>query len=269
MNDFLQRYGEWALVAGAADGIGAAFSESLARKGMNLIMVDRNDDLMADLAMKLESTYGIKVTRHCQNLSEQDAWKNCMSAILPYDCRLLVYVPAYSPVRPFLQNTEADLDLFLDLNCRTLVLLVHAFATNIRNEKPGGILLISSLAGLIGPKFSATYAGTKAFSIILAESLNAEFKEKDIDVTVCCAGITDTPTYWSSFPDNNAGSTGIMKSMDVATIALKHLGKKAICIPGWKDRLIFFFLTRLLPRKMAVRLVNRSMVKMYGGRMNK
>lgn len=265
MNDFLVRYGGWALVAGAADGIGAAFSEALAQQGMNLVMVDNKAELMAALAEKLQRAYNIKTVQLCQELSEKMAWMNCMNAILPYDCRLLIYVPAFSRVAPFLQTDEAGLDLFLDLNCRTPLHLVHAFAKNIGREKSGGIVLLSSLAGLIGPALSAVYAGTKAFNILLAESLNAEFKGSAIDVTVCCAGITDTPTYWSSMPDKTAGTPGIMQPAEVARYALKSLGKRAICIPGWKNRLIFFFLVRMLPRKVAANLVSKAMVKMYPG----
>ena len=59
MNDFLRRYGEWALVAGAADGIGAAFSETLAGRGMNLVMSDNNVDLLNEFSSRIEKTYKI------------------------------------------------------------------------------------------------------------------------------------------------------------------------------------------------------------------
>ncbi|MDZ7605866.1 MAG: SDR family NAD(P)-dependent oxidoreductase [Cyclobacteriaceae bacterium] len=36
------KYGQWACVAGAAEGLGAAFAQSLASRGMNLILVDKN-----------------------------------------------------------------------------------------------------------------------------------------------------------------------------------------------------------------------------------
>jgi uncharacterized protein len=263
MRDFPYRYGEWALIAGAAEGIGAAFSESIAVRGMNLVMVDRNGKGMDELASKLESLYKIKTVQVSQDLSERDAWKNCINAALPYDCRLLVYVPAYSPVGPFLENKETDLDIFLDLNCRTTLHLVHAFCRNIDPGKTGGILLLSSLAGLIGPPLSAVYAGTKAFNIVLAEALNSEFTDRSIDVMVCCAGMTDTPTFWSSRPVMKKGSSGILLPKDISEYALRKIGKKTICIPGLMNRLIFFFLTKILPRKFSAGIVRRSMLKIY------
>ena len=266
MNDFLQRYGEWALVAGAADGIGAAFSETLAGRGMNLVMSDNNVDLLNEFSSRIEKTYKIKTRLLHEDLSAKGAWKNCMDAIASCDCRLLVYVPSYSPVRRFLNNEERDLDLFLDLNCRTPLKLCHAFGNKMKNEKSSGIILVSSLAGLIAPVWSAVYAGTKAFSIQLAQSLNAELKEHAIDVTVCCAGITDTSTFHSSGPVMKAIGGGIMDPAEVADYAIKNLGKKAICIPGWKNRMIYFFLTRLISRNTASSLVNHAMRKIYGSR---
>ena len=53
MNDAVSRYGDWALVAGAAEGIGAAFTTALAGCGMNLILVDNKQDSMDRLADEL------------------------------------------------------------------------------------------------------------------------------------------------------------------------------------------------------------------------
>jgi hypothetical protein len=54
-----------------------------------------------------------------------------------------------------------------------------------------------------------------------------------------------------------------MKPLDVAGYALKMLGKRPVCIPGWKNRLFYYFLTRVIPRKIAGTLVSNSMLKMY------
>jgi len=45
-NDINDRYGPWCLVAGAAEGLGKAFSQALAEKGMNLILVDHQRELL-------------------------------------------------------------------------------------------------------------------------------------------------------------------------------------------------------------------------------
>jgi len=258
----LNRYGEWALVAGAAEGIGEAFIEALAKKGLNLVMVDFNTEAMHILAERMKKTYPVKIIEIGQDLSEKDAWMNSMKAIRDLDCRLLVYTPAYSKIKGFLSNSSDELDKYIDLNARTPIHFVHAFISSVKDKKPAGIILISSLAGLIGPPYSAPYAATKAFNIVLGESLYSEFREKGIDITVCCAGQTSTPTYLSSNP--SAGNwPGVMDPADVTEYALKNLGKKAICIPGWKNRVSYFLLTHLFSRKSAARIVCKSMKEIY------
>jgi uncharacterized protein len=263
MNEFIERYGEWALVAGAVEGIGAAFSEALAREGMNLIMVDKNEKALKELSSLLKKSYNITTVILVSDLSENASLKSCTDALSSTACRLLVYVPAYSHVISFNKLSEKELDLFLNLNCRTPLHLLHSFTGIIPVEKQSGIILVSSLAGLIGPPLSAVYAGTKAFNILLAESLHSEFRKKSVDVEVCCAGITSTPTYLSSKPAGKYAERNAMRPSDVADYALKKLGKNTICIPGWKNRLSFFFLLKLLPRRVAARIVARSMLKIY------
>jgi len=263
MKDFTNWQGKWALIAGAAEGIGAAFTSAVAAKKMNIIMVDIRESSMNELSANVKRIYGISTIQIVQDLSEEDAWKKCMEAVKTLDCCLLIYVPAYSAVKLFLDNTPAELDKFINLNCRTPMKMVLDFTRKVKDEKQSGIILMSSLAGLIGPQFTSPYAATKAFNIIFGEAISHEFKRYHIAVTVCCAGPVSTPSYWSSQPDHPGKHPNILDPDFVAESALKKLGRKAICLPGWKNRLIFYFLTRFLPRKIAASLVNGAMVKRY------
>ena len=260
---FLARYGEWALVAGAAEGIGEAFSMVLAEKGFNIIMVDCNAESLHHLAEKITGRFRVATLEVILDLSVNDAWIHCMKAIENRECRLMVYIPAYSKIKPFLTNSTEELDNYLDLNCRTPFHLVHSFSKSIPENKPGGIILMSSLAGLIGPPYSAAYAATKAFNIVLTESLFSEFRKTGKDITVCCAGQTSTPTYWASKPHLKGNWPGVMKPEDIAESALRNLGRKAISIPGWKNRISYFLLTRLLPRPVAAKMIGSAIRKMY------
>lgn len=265
MDDVRKAYGDWALIAGAAEGIGAAFSRLLAQNGMNLLMADNNAVALHSISTELEQKFGIKTEQLVIDLEEKDAWKVLMNGTAGKECGLLVYNAAYSKVRPFLENTPADLDRFLEVNAGTLIRLVHAFAASLRGRRPGGILLMSSLAGLIGPRYVAPYAATKAFALTLAEALFHEFAEQGIRITACCAGTTATPTYLNSVPAGSQKKPFTMNPDGVATYAMSQLGKKAICIPGWQNRLNYFFLRRVLGRSQSARIVSNYMVKLYPG----
>ena len=72
-------------------------------------------------------------------------------------------------------------------------LLVRALLPRMLARGRGGVILMSSLAGMIGAPRVATYAASKAFNRILAQALWYEVKGKNIDMLACCAGATRTP----------------------------------------------------------------------------
>jgi short-subunit dehydrogenase len=260
-----ERYGTWALVAGAAEGLGEGFCSTLAASGFNIILVDQNAKAMEFLAEKLRTDHCIETKTLHLNLAAQDAPAACLEAIQHSGCRLMIYVAGWSRVERFTRMDPSELDGFLSVNTRTLLHLVHGFSNRLTASKEkGGIILVSSLAGLIGPQFVATYSATKAFSIRLSEALSAELKEQSIDISVCCSGTASTPTYWKSKPKLDKIKPQIMESSEVAAYALSKLGKQVMCIPGWKNRLQYFFLMNMIPSWIARRLVNDAMMKMYG-----
>ncbi|MGA3012632.1 MAG: SDR family NAD(P)-dependent oxidoreductase [Bacteroidales bacterium] len=263
MNDLVLRYGDWAFIAGAAEGIGAAFSIALAEKGMNLILVDNNFPALNLLADELEKNFRISTLRIFQDLTKPDAVSACLEKSKSIDFRLVVYVPAFSPVGRFSSYTDEDIDRFLSLNNRTPIHFIHSLLKKRQKDKQYGIIMMSSLAGILGPPLSAPYAGTKAFTVVLAESLFYELKDAKVDIMACCAGPTSTPTYWSSNPGKQNKIIDVMQPSKVAVYALKMLGKRSYCIPGWKNRLFYYILTRILPRKMAGNIVSKSIKKMY------
>ena len=262
MKDFVSLYGDWALVAGAAEGIGASFSIALAGYGMNLILVDKNSPSLDMLANELEKTYRIKTIRLFLDFSKDQSNKECWDQVNNIDFRLMIYIPAYSRVGRFTSFSSLEIDQFLTLNVKTPAHLVHSFLRHRKKGEKYGIILMSSLAGILGPALVAPYASTKAYLLVLAESLFFELKQENTDITACCAGPTSTPTYWKSNPVNQSTIISPMQPDKVATYALKMLGKKPVCIPGMKNRFFYFILTRL-SRKSAGKIVSRSMLKMY------
>jgi uncharacterized protein len=261
---FLEKYGDWAVVAGAAEGLGKAWSESLAKRKMNIVMVDNQPDLLDQLAKKLEKEDQIQIIRLHLDLGKPDAYKDIIDNIQNINCRLLVYNAAYSLVKPFMKVTTAELDNFIGINTRTQIKLVHSFADYLIGKKNGGgILLMSSLAGLIGMHMVTAYAATKAFSWNLAEALHYELKPHQIDVMGCIAGATATPAYLKTNPKYGFIKPLVMKPEAVTEAALNKLGKKTLFIPGFSNRLNYFILTHLLPRKMAANIANSTMGNMY------
>jgi short-subunit dehydrogenase len=259
-DDLSIRYGSWCLVAGAAEGLGSAFSQALAKRGMNLILVDQQKDRLDLLALQLETSCRIQAKALHLDLAMEDSIEVMMAVIRETNCRLLIYNAAFSRVQKFLENDPAMLDRYVQVNMRTPIHLIHAFCHLYSEEQDQrkGILLMSSLAGSWGTQLLAPYGGTKAFNHILAESLHFELKGEGFDVMACIAGAISTPGYLSSLPHGKRKGRSVMDPDTVVEACLHSLGLRPFVIPGYKNKLIYFLMTRILPRRISVRIMNHA-----------
>ena len=258
-------YGSWCLLAGAAEGMGEAYALALAERGMDIIMVDMQDDLLQSLGDRLEKEYRISTRRICLDLAETGSAGPIVQAIKDTFCRLLVYNAAFSRIRRFMDYTQEDLNRYIEVNARMPARLVHGLvglhAGNQKQKK--GIILMASMAGLWGSGLLAPYGATKAYNIVLAEALHHELKSQGFEVMACVAGPISTPAYLDTHPRSGKIPIHVMTPQQVAEGALGSLGKRALFIPGWRNRLNYFLMTRILPRKITARLFNRATGKMY------
>jgi short-subunit dehydrogenase len=78
MPSFKEKYGPWAIIAGAAEGLGEAYSVALARRGLSLVMIDNQQEKLLELAVKLEKECNIQTTTLHLDLVEKDAVKKMM-----------------------------------------------------------------------------------------------------------------------------------------------------------------------------------------------
>ena len=72
MNDFLAKYGPWALVAGASEGLGEAFADRLAQRGLNLVLVARRNNLLRKVAERIRQAYRVEVRPVAADLADPD-----------------------------------------------------------------------------------------------------------------------------------------------------------------------------------------------------
>jgi short-subunit dehydrogenase len=255
-------YGSWACVAGAGEGLGAAFSFGLAHRRFNLILIDKDEEKLNDIQKQLQGKYKLEIQILKLDLQDRNSVDVISESLEHTDCRFMVYNAAYGPVKPFLSNTPEELDLYLNVNMKTPLHLSYRFA-HMNQKKQAGLLLISSLAGFRGTQFVIPYAASKAFLWNLAEGLYYEFKDTQLDVSVCCPGSIDTPNFRSTKPQKTFVTPKPMKPALVAEEALNKFGKKLFILPGITNKLVHFILNRILPRKIASAIHNSTMKKMY------
>jgi short-subunit dehydrogenase len=281
--DFKTKYGPYALVAGASEGLGAAYAEALAKRGLNLVLTARRKDVLETFGKVLKEKYPVNVICCPADMGDYGAAKKLIAS-LNVSIGLLVYNAAYCPVGLFDEISEEQLAQVVAVNVKGPLLLAKLLLPSMLQNHRGGIVLMSSLAGTQGSPKLAAYAASKSFNAILAEGLWQELKPQGIDVIACVAGAILTPGYRHTQQARQGGRTkqipevsataatserkvpkdsialapGTLTAAKVAETALNALGKYPIVVPGWVNKVGRFVLGRLLPRTLAIKIMSAN-----------
>jgi uncharacterized protein len=221
---FAEKYGPWALIAGASDGVGLEFARALARDGMNLILVSRSQGKLNAAAAELRA-WGSECVTVAADLSRPEGSSAAIAAAGTREVGLVITnCGADSINSKFLDADIAAWEGLAAMNVTTKLRLSHHFGQAMRARERGGIILVSSGACYGGLSGLAAYCGSKAFVLNFAEGLWAELRHHGIDVLTMVLGQTDTPSYRATLarsgqplPENWADPA------DVAATALRQL----------------------------------------------
>jgi short-subunit dehydrogenase len=242
---FRSRYGPAAIVTGAAQGIGRAFADSLAARGLSVYLLDVRAEAVAEAAREVESAYPVRARPIVVDLSRRDFLPDLLKATEGEgdlgDVGLVVCNAAIGQEGPFLSETIDDLHRAVDVNCQSTLTLAHHFGRRMTERGRGGLLLVASGTALQGSPNYSNYAATKAFNLVLGESLWYEFQEHGVDVLSFVPGPTNTPGLRKSMPGLEEGTEvgPIRLPSTTAESALAALGKHATAArqPGHSNRL--------------------------------
>jgi short-subunit dehydrogenase len=253
MTEMRSRYGPRALVAGASEGIGAAFARVLAEAGFDLVLIARREAPLEALAAELRTKFSVSIQILAMDLASPELEARFVELSERHEIGLVVYNAALSVVAPFLETSFEDKQRMVDVNVRGPLTAAHVFGKRMAERGRGGIVLLSSLTAFWGSPWVATYGATKAFNLSLGEALAHELAEHGVDVVVSCAGATRTPGFVNLVAGRDAPSS--MEPEAVARETLRALPRRSSFVPGAANRWAQLLLTRLLPRKTAIRIM--------------
>jgi len=268
---FAAKYGPWALVAGASDGVGAAFAEGLAERGVNVVLVARRQALLDEVATGIAARTAVETRVLAVDLAERDASSMVAAATDDLDIGFLAYCAGADPnFEPFLANPITTAEAMVHRNCTVPMQLCHHFAPAMVRRGSGGIVLFGSGAGLAGGPNMVAYGATKAFDMVFAEALWSELHDKGVDVLGLILGKTDTPAL-----RRLEHSRGVLSSEDqtppdaagvdqVISEAFENLSNGPTLMVGDMMRAAWQMLASLT-RNEAVKLVTQAQAAVMGG----
>ena len=256
-----ERYGPWAVVTGASDGIGREFARRLAEAGVDLVLVSRRAQVLAELARDLAASHAIDTLVVAADLAEAAGIDDVIAKTQALDVGLLVAAAGYGTSGTFIEATLADELQMIDVNCRAVAALSHHFGRRFAEQGRGGLLLMSSLLAFQGVPRAANYAATKAYVQSLAEGLSIELGPRGVDVVASAPG----PIH-SGFASRAKMKLGVGQTpASVAAETLRALGRRTTVRPGWLSKLLEASLM-FLPRWGRVRVMAAVMAGMTRNR---
>ena len=261
---FHEQYGPWAIITGAASGLGKEFTQQFAARKLNILAVDIQQGALQEQVAHLREQYGVEARGLVVDLAGPDVLANIAQETANIEVGLVANVAALSHVGPFLDTPLAILQRQIAVNCLAPLTLAYHFGQLMRARHRGGLLFVSSSSAYQGTALVAHYAATKAYNLILAEGIWDELRAAGVDVLGFAPGATNTPGFHSADPQYK--SVGIMPYMEPESTvaeALAALGKKPSRVAGRSNRFAAFLTSRLMSRKQAITLFGVNMRKLY------
>ncbi len=234
---FADRYGPWAVIAGASEGTGRSLARKLAVRGVNCILVARRRAPLEVLAAEIEAQYGVDCLVASVDLSADDALDRIAAAVGSLEVGLYVSNAGADPYGS--RFLDQDIGAWIGQvkrNVLTVMRCCHYFGGSMRQRGRGGILLVGSGACYGGASCMAVYSGSKAFDLCFGEGLWAELKPYGVDVLNLILGRTDTPAFRQALAAKGLPvPAGLASPDDVAEVGLARLAHGPVHNWGQED----------------------------------
>jgi short-subunit dehydrogenase len=256
----------YALVTGASQGIGRSIAVELARWGIPVILVARDIDRLISLAYDLEACYGVRCCVLKADLSQVDAAEKIHKITHDADLNvdILVNNAGFSLDGMLVDMGVLDVERMVMLNAMTYAKLSALYGKDMKEQRRGRILMVSSMSGLCSASpNSGLYGATKAFEKSLAFSMANELESHGVGVTCLIPGAVKNTQFRSrsnsgralcwylpfyARPAQYVAHQGVMSMLDGDTEV----------IPGWQNRIFAKLLRPILPQRAEIMAVKTA-----------
>jgi short-subunit dehydrogenase len=251
--------GSYVIITGGLGGLGSAFADECARRGMNLILIDRHSDADAMLAYFREH-HQVNVRYFSCDLTSEKERLQLIKTFGNEGIKFsgLINVVGKEFEGPFIERTREEVKHMLDLNLGVMLNLTLSILK--MRDLQGRFLLINvaSLGGFFPMPNKAVYSSTKRFIINFTLALRSEISEFANVMVLCPGGLPTNPESMKKI--FLQGFWGKMTAQDTAFVVRRALNRarrnKPMYIPGLASKFLVW-LSRILPSEWAASLLSR------------
>jgi short-subunit dehydrogenase len=241
--------------------VGLSWSQALAARGLDLVIVARREPVLQDAAARLRDR-GVEVRTLSADITSPQFLDRLSAVTSDIDVGLVVHnVGSWERDHGWFLDDPLDVSLkTIEVNCTVPTRLAHAYGRPMCERGRGGFVLVGSLAALAGQALEATYSAAKAYAQHLAEALWSELGERGVDVVYVPLGGTRTPALEAK---GILDTTGLPTGDDVVAEAIEHLGDGPVFVPVEANRR-FFDRVSALDRRSAAETMARLAYRAIG-----
>lgn len=253
---------KWAMITGAASGLGLEFCRLLAAEGYDLILVDKDSTGLDRSSNELLKSYEVSTVVHALDLSHRGASQKLFEAVQEKEIAILINNAGFGVYGLFSETPWEVEEAMISLHVLAVTHLTKLVVQKMIQSGGGQVLNVSSLAALQpGPLMNIYYA-SKAYIYSFSRALANELKGTGVSVTVLLPGLFNT--NFASTTARNSGSAvknekhRTTSVQEVASKALRGMRKgKSRVIPGWQNRAMALA-SRWLPENLIMAVLRRT-----------
>ncbi|NWW70409.1 HSDL1 protein, partial [Climacteris rufus] len=183
--NLVKHYGKWAVVTGSTDGIGKAYAEELAKRGVNIILVSRNKEKLEAVSRSISETYNVETDFIVADFSKgrepypaiKEALKDREIGILVNNVGMCYVYPEY-----FTDLSEDMLWDMMHINIASANMMTHIVLPGMIKKKKGAIVNISSASCCQPTPMLTMYGASKTYLDYFSRALHYECAPKGIFV---------------------------------------------------------------------------------------
>ena len=240
-----KRYGSWAIVTGATDGIGKAMAFELAKKGCNIILISRTLQKLNECKAELQNKYPkvqVEVLDIDYSKYDDAASKRIAAAIGSKDIGVLVNNVgiSYPFTKYFHELEDVNVEQLITLNVNSTTFMTRHVLPGMLERKRGAIVNISSAAGVTLSPLLAQYGAAKSYVAMFSKALHEEYKSKGIDVQC------QIPLFVATkLAKIRKASLFVASPSGYARAAVASIGYDPLISPFWSHALQMWLLTTM------------------------
>ncbi|XP_051006847.1 17-beta-hydroxysteroid dehydrogenase type 3 [Acomys russatus] len=225
---FLRSMGQWAVITGAGDGIGKAYSFELARHGLNVVLISRTLEKLQAIAEEIEWTTGSRVKIVQADFTREDVYDHIKEKLKGLEIGILVnnvgMLPSLFPSH-FL-STPGEIQSLIHCNITSVVKMTQLVLRHMESRQRGLILNISSGIALCPWPLYTLYSASKAFVCTFSKALHMEYRDKGIIIQVLTPYAISTPMtkYLSTNMVTKTADEFVKESLKYVTIGAETCG---------------------------------------------